>query len=498
MKLHSLLIRQLKRVGIKKSEGVEPTAEQWNNLLSKISAAYSEDDKYRYTMGRAMDVSYQEMRALYKKLEYEKEKLETVMSDGLCVVDTSLIIKSINKEALRLINSNKEEVMGKLLTDFVKLYDMRTGKQSIVLNKLEWSVTKSSPLLKCEFGMLETNDGHSIPVSLSINPLVTKNKIEGALIIIHDMSERTEVEEKLHNAIVALEDAQEKHKHLAYFDSLTDLPNRRQFEMELEKTIISANLHEHLFALLYLDIDNFKAINDTFGHNLGDTLLRYVSYRLQPCLRKSDFIARLGGDEFAIIIKSIPTEKLAGDKAQQLIELFEKPFSLGNSMLEITVSIGIACYPRAGENANIILRNSDIAMYHAKRQGRNKFQYFTESLNAHYKRWYDIDLGLQTAIERDEFVITYQPIYNVLNNNISGVEALLRWDNEKLGHVSPDEFIPIAEETKSIIPIGEWVLRTALTQFKSWLDKGYQGFRITLNVSPEQLIYSNFTQVLVV
>lgn len=489
-------MRQLKRIGILDPNILNLTDKQWDNLLLKISNTYTENDDYRYTINRSMEISSQEMQDLYKKIAHEKEKLKSLMSNGLCVVNNSFQIESINEEALRIMQCDENDAIGKYLQDIITIYDITHEEKEIPLKTISLEAPINQTFFDIEFASIKTTKSNKIPVSISINTVTKDKKINGALVIIRDMTERALAEEKLHEAINALEVSRDKHRYLAYFDTLTNLANRTMFDLELNKTISSSKLQGNNFALLYIDIDNFKVINDSFGHEIGDTLLGHVADRLKKCLRKTDFIARLGGDEFSIILNHIPNPKSAGDKAHAIIEIMKKSFKLKSTTLKVSVSIGIASFPDAGKNARTLLRNADIAMYHAKKEGKNRFQFFTKELNIHYKRWYDIDSGLKQAIEQRELELHYQPIYNLETNEITGFETLLRWHSKMLGTVSNDEYIPIAEETNTIIPIGKWVLLTALAQFKKWLTISKKQIRLTINIAAEQLLYSNFIKLL--
>lgn len=288
---------------------------------------------------------------------------------------------------------------------------------------------------------------------------------------------------------------------LAFYDSLTGLPNRTLFIDRLNQALVSARRYKRQIALLFIDLDNFKRINDTLGHSTGDDLLKAMAERLSQCLRDSDTVARssennvaarFGGDEFMVILPEFNREEDAGVVAQRIAEQLGQPLDLGKHQVIVTPSIGIAVFPGDGEDLETLIKNADMAMYYSKRIGPNMFKYYQESMNAAALKRMTIENHLRQAFERDEFTLHYQPQFDLLSGQASGVEALLRWNNWELGNVPPIEFISIAEENGMIVPIGEWVMRTACRQAKDWLDQGYPLQRIAVNVSVKQFTHTNF------
>ena len=290
---------------------------------------------------------------------------------------------------------------------------------------------------------------------------------------------------------------------LAFYDSLTGLPNRTLFMEQLSQTLEKASRYNHKAALLFIDLDNFKRINDTLGHSVGDDLLKVTSQRLLKCLRISDGIARsapgeiaarLGGDEFTVVLPELESEGDAGLVAQRIAEQLAQPMQLGKHRVVITSSIGIAIFPQDGDNLEQLLKNADIAMYFSKRLAPNIFNYYNESMNSAALKRMTIENHLREAFERKEFSLNYQPQFDLSTGEMTGVEALLRWHNWELGDVPPMEFIPIAEEIGIIVAIGEWVMRTACEQVKTWLDKGISLPRIGINVSMKQFVHPDFLE----
>jgi diguanylate cyclase (GGDEF)-like protein len=292
---------------------------------------------------------------------------------------------------------------------------------------------------------------------------------------------------------------------LAFYDNLTGLPNRTLFMERLSQTLDTARRHGHKNALLFIDMDNFKRINDTLGHTIGDELLRTTAERLTRCLRSSDLVsrsinqgiaARLGGDEFVVVLTELDKDEDAALVAQRIGKHLAQPMNLGSHQVIITPSIGIALFPQDGENVETLLKNADLAMYFAKRVGPNTFKYYQESMNAAALKRLTIENQLRRAIERDEFTLNYQPQFELASEKLCGMEALLRWNNPELGEVPPVEFIPIAEESGLIIPIGEWVLRTACSQATAWIRQGLAVHRMAVNVSVKQFMQPNFIEII--
>lgn len=292
---------------------------------------------------------------------------------------------------------------------------------------------------------------------------------------------------------------------LAYFDPLTGLPNREQSRNRLVSALNLARQHERTLAVLYLDLDNFKRVNDTLGHAVGDELLCLVAARMRHSLRadegaaadaypstRNNHIARLGGDEFIVILPGIRTPSDAAAVAKRLIAELQQPLHLAKNTLVVTPSVGISIFPSDGADVDTLLRNADLAMYFAKRKAPGMYAFYDPSMNDAALHRFTIEARLRGALERGEFTLHYQPQFDVASGTVSGMEALLRWDNDHLGQVPPAEFIPIAEETGLILPIGEWALRTACRQARAWRDEGLPLNRIAVNVSGPQFALKEF------
>lgn len=292
------------------------------------------------------------------------------------------------------------------------------------------------------------------------------------------LSRQLAVEEHIANA--------ERAEYLAFHDSLTTLPNRSMFSKLLGHSISRASRYNHKLAVLFLDLDHFKDINDTLGHEAGDQLLQEVATRLQACLRDSDTVARLGGDEFIVLLPELDVEQYAATVAQKILSAVAQPFILQGQEVRVTASVGISTYPQDGMDEQTLTKNADTAMYYAKDAGKNNFQFYSEKLNASSLERLNLESGLRLALEKNEFQLYYHAKLDVSSGRVTGMEALLRWHHPDLGMVAPMQFIPITEETGLIIPIGEWVLRSACLQNVAWQNQGLPHLNMAVNLTARQ------------
>jgi diguanylate cyclase (GGDEF)-like protein len=277
-------------------------------------------------------------------------------------------------------------------------------------------------------------------------------------------------------------------EYLAYHDGLTALPNRGLFNKLLGQAISQARRYQRQLAVAFIDLDRFKQINDTLGHEAGDDLLKEVANRLKACVRDSDTVARLGGDEFVVLLPELGDEQYAAKVAQKIITSVAKPFILLGQECRVTASIGISSYPKDGPDEQALTKNADIAMYQAKEDGRNNFQFYSARLNANSLERLTLESSLRHALERREFQLYYQAKRDIATDQITGMEALLRWNHPDLGIVAPMQFIPVAEETGLIVPIGRWVLQTACLQNVAWQKLGLPRLNIAVNLTARQFV----------
>ena len=277
-------------------------------------------------------------------------------------------------------------------------------------------------------------------------------------------------------------------EYLAYHDGLTGLPNRSMFSKLLAQRISEARRYDKQLAVAFLDLDRFKQINDTLGHEAGDQLLVEVAARLQGCVRDSDTVARLGGDEFVVLLPEMEDGKQAIVVAQKILAVIGKAFTLIGHEFRVTASIGISVYPQDGQDEQTLTKNADIAMYQAKAEGKNNFQFYSEKLNANSLERLTLESSLRHALERNEFRLYYQAKRDMRSGRIAGMEALLRWEHPDLGTVAPMQFIPVAEDTGLIVPIGKWVLKTACLQSAAWQKEGLPPLSVAVNMTARQFL----------
>ncbi len=304
----------------------------------------------------------------------------------------------------------------------------------------------------------------------------------GVVMGIHDLTGARQTEARLHR--------------LAYHDSLTELPNRTLFLDRLGHALTRARWSGRLLAVLFMDLDRFKVINDTLGHEIGDRLLQSLARRLVESVREGDTVARLGGDEFAILLEDVAGLEDIAPIARKVLEGLVRAFVLGGRELFVTTSIGISVYPSDADDPVTLLKNADTAMYRAKEEGRNTFQFYSADMSAKAFERLALETSLRHALERDEFVLHYQPQADLADGRIGGVEALIRWRHPELGMIPPADFVPLLEETGLIVPVGAWVLRTACAQGRAWRAEGLEALRLCVNLSPRQFNEPQFVPVL--
>jgi diguanylate cyclase (GGDEF)-like protein len=275
-------------------------------------------------------------------------------------------------------------------------------------------------------------------------------------------------------------------EYLAYHDGLTGLPNRSMFSKLLSQSLSEAHRYGRRLGVAFLDLDRFKQINDTLGHEAGDQLLQDVAKRLKECVRESDTVARLGGDEFVVLLPELNEVKHAAVIAEKILAAIAKPFTLIGHEFRVTASVGISAYPMDGLDEQTLTKNADVAMYKAKSEGKNNFQFYSESLNANSLERLTLESSLRHALERQEFRLRYQAKRDMHSGRITGMEALLRWEHPDLGLVAPMQFIPVAEESSLMLPIGKWVLRTACAQNVAWQKAGAPRLKMAVNLTGTQ------------
>lgn len=418
--------------------------------------------------------------ALWQEKELAQITLHSI-GDAVITTDLEGNIEYLNPVAEELTGWPVEDARGLPLLQVFNIINQDTGNPI------------SDPVQKCirEGRVVELDSdtalinrtGYLYSIEDSAAPIRNHcGKIIGAVLVFHDVTDKRHLQQQL--------------SHQMYHDSITGLPNRLLFNDRLSQALARV-FRKHLkLAVLILDIDRFKLIIDTLGHTYGDMLLKVVADRIKNCLRQGDTVARLGGDSFLILLPELMREDVAAIVAQKLAKVFSRPFMLGEHEVFVSVSIGIALYPTDGEAAESLVKHADSAMHHAKELGGNNYQFFTNSLNLRANDRLFVENGLRIAMEREDFVLYYQPQVDLRTGKIVSAEALIRWQFPEKGLIPPGQFIPVAEETGLILAIGEWVLRKACSQVKSWQTFGCPQVRIAINLSAKQFKQPNLVTVI--
>ncbi|GAB4122004.1 MAG: hypothetical protein OHK0050_31500 [Roseiflexaceae bacterium] len=395
--------------------------------------------------------------------------------EGIMITDADRRILAINRAFTSITGYSEAEVIGQL-AGF-----MRSGSHDDAFYRVMWQSITTTGHWQGEIWNRRKN-GEIYPEWLSITCIHDHHgSISNYIGMFSDLSQIKRSEAKL--------------SHLVHYDTLTNLPNRLFLFTRIDHALAHARRHDRKVALLLLDIDRFKNINDSLGHAVGDELLLHFAQRLAGRIRQDDTIARLGGDEFVVLLEDIREAEEAGSVAQDLIDRLRSPFILSDtSDMVVDVSVGISLAPTDANSSEQLLRNAETAMYQAKQQGGSTYQFYSAQMTRQVNQRLALESNLRRAIERQELRLVYQPQYSVHHGSLTGLETLVRWHHPVQGFISPGEFIPIAEETGLIIPLGEWVFRQMCVQIRQWLDAGLSVPRVAFNLSPRQLFHQNLLQ----
>ncbi len=387
--------------------------------------------------------------------------------EGIMITDADERIVSVNKAFCRITGYAKEEVLGRSSHMFDSVHQDEDFYRRM-RDEIRTSGSWRGEMLEMKKG------GEVYPKWASVGAMKNpEGRISHYFSIFSDISERKRAEERIH--------------HLAYYDALTDLPNRSLLNKLVTQTLTAAARSRAHGALLFIDLNRFKPINDTLGHEVGDRLLKLVGLRFRATLRSEDLMARLGGDEFVAGLFNIAQREHAGIVAQKLLTALDEPFLIDGNELRLGASIGISIYPQDGDNAETLLRYADIAMYRAKQTRQNAYMYYSEEMNRRSLDRLKIETGLRQALERGELRVHYQPKVDIGSGEIVGAEALVRWQHPSEGMIPPGAFIPVAEETGLVVQIGEWVLEQACLQALAWQRAGLPLLKIAVNISARQI-----------
>jgi diguanylate cyclase len=422
-----------------------------------------------------LDRRFQSKTSQLEFMDNIYQSLIMTANDAIILGDSKGNIISWNRAAEAIFGYKEKEVIGKPLQLIIPPHLREAHQQGInryLATNVPHVMGKTLELLGLR------KNGEEFPIELSLSTL---RKGEEILFsgIVRDISERKESEAKINE--------------LVYRDPLTNLPNRRFLNNHLAMCIEQASLNHQMLAVMFIDLDRFKYVNDTLGHGSGDALLVEAAARMESCIEKKDMLARQGGDEYILIFPHTPHQKVA-NIAKSILEKLNEPFVIDHNEVFISGSIGISMYPADGEDAEVLIKNADTSMYRAKELGKNNYQFYTPDMNELMAKKMNLELGLRRALENEEFELYYQPQIDVKTGELEGVEALIRWKHPELGLVAPNEFIPLAEETGLIVPIGNWVIRAACEQAKCWVDSGRPNIRIGINISARQFQQPDFVE----
>src|SRR6202158_6125871 len=434
-----------------------------------------------YSLPRALRNAI-ERKAVEDALFVEKERAVVTLNsigDAVLCTDISGNITYLNLVAETMTGWRREEATGQPLAEVFRIIDGATRKTA--RDPMEMAVKKNSTVGLTVNCILIRRDGFESPIEDSAAPIHDRaGRVIGAVIVFHDVSAAQAMSLQM--------------TYSAQHDLVTNLPNRLLLNDRVSQAIALARRQNRPVAVIFLDLDRSKYINDSLGHATGDKLLQSVSKRLLAGVRRSDTVSRQGGDEFVILLSEIAYPEVAATSARKILLSLSSPHSIDGKDLDIDGSIGISVYPEDGEDAETLIKNADTAMYHAKERGRNNFQFFKAEMNLKAVERQSLEGSLRRALEREEFLLHYQPKVNLDTGEITGVEALIRWQHPDRGLVPPSQFVPIAEDCGLILQIGRWVLREACRQARAWQNAGLPPVPIAVNVSAVEFRDRDFVE----
>lgn len=429
------------------------------------------------TASKSMEAA---MQSAQQALLDEKERTQITLnsiSEAVLTTDLQGNVTYLNVVAEAMTGWPRKDAVGRPLAEVFKVIDSETHQTA--LNPAQLAIEEDRSIGLTMDSVLIRRDGSESTIEDSSTPIHNRNgQVTGAVIVFHDVSQSRAMAQKM--------------SHLAQHDFLTGLPNRLLLMERLSQAIGLAQRHHKQVALLFLDLDYFKHINDSLGHAVGDQLLQSVAHRLRAGVRSTDTVCRQGGDEFVILLTDIEQLEDVAHIAEKLLATLAAPQHIGGHELHVTLSIGISIYPDDGSDVDTVIQNADTAMYHAKASGRNNYQFFRADMNARAVRRQFVESSLRRALRQGEFLLHYQPKINLVSGAITGTEALIRWQDPELGLIYPEQFVLIAEECGLIVPIGQWVLREACTQIQNWLEAGLDAVPVAVNISAVEFRHENF------
>jgi diguanylate cyclase (GGDEF)-like protein/PAS domain S-box-containing protein len=423
-----------------------------------------------------------ERKIMEEALFVEKERAQVTLNsigDAVICTDVSGNITFLNIVAEKITGWSWKEAAGRPMVEIFKILDATT--RETIPNPMEYAVGQDCTVHLPTNCILIPHTGYEIPIEDSVAPIHGREgQATGAVIVFRDVSKARAMTLQM--------------THSAQHDFLTSLPNRMLLNDRVGQAIVSASRNMKKVAVLFLDLDGFKHINDSLGHPIGDQLLQSIAKRLVNCVRGSDTVSRQGGDEFVVLLSEVAHSEDPAITARRMLQAVKGTHSIGQHDLHVTTSIGVSVYPDDGLDAETLIKNADTAMYQAKENGRQGYQFFKPAMNVRAVERQSIEESLRRALDRQEFVVHYQPKINLRTGEITGAEALIRWMHPNRGLIPPAQFIPVAEDCGLILPIGKWVLREACKQARSWVDAGLPLATVAVNISAMEFRNENFLE----
>jgi len=420
-----------------------------------------------------------ERKRAQEELEKREQRFRVLVEkswSGVALLDENLAFTYAGASTQRLVGYDERQLIGTSILGYVHPRERQSARD--LFRNLAASPANSEATGELRF---LHQDGTWVWIEGFAQNLLHDPAVGAIVINYRDISQRKQAEKQL--------------EYQAYYDALTGLPNRLLFRDRVVNAIAHARRNRYAVAVMYLDLDHFKLVNDGLGHSIGDQLLSQVSDRLQAMIRASDTISRLGGDEFTILLNDVANSDVVAAVAHKLLQSLTRPFRVEGHDLFVTASIGISLFPNDGDDVETLLRAADSAMYRAKELGRNQAQLFTASMNERYERRLALEQSLHHALEREQLELHYQPVLDRSRRHVTAVEALIRWNHPQRGLVPPSDFIPLAEETGLIVPIGEWVTRHVCRQLREWHDAGLTNLKAAINIAAPQLQQPTFVAI---
>jgi diguanylate cyclase (GGDEF)-like protein/PAS domain S-box-containing protein len=451
-------------------------AELNNNLEAIVQQRTQELTDANAELLKEIERRKETEQALFKEKTQALVTLESI-GDGVITTDMHSNVTYLNPVAEAMTGWRKEDAIGKPVLEVFRILNESTRK--LAANPVDVVLAHGQVCGLANHTMLIAKTGEEFAIEDSAAPIKDEDgKMTGVVLVFHDVSSAKQMAEKM--------------SYLAEHDFLTDLPNRLLLTDRITQALNAARRKNNRVAIIYLDIDHFKKINDTLGHEVGDQLLKFLSKKLQNCIRSTDTISRQGGDEFVILLSEIDTPKAPAEIAQKLLDATNDYYQIGMHELKVSASIGISIYPEDGTSADMLMRNADAAMYYAKGLGRDNYQFFTKELSSRIADQVALENRLHKAVNQQEFVLMYQPKVSLKTGKLVGAEALIRWQHPENGLIAPNVFIPTAEDTGLIKVIGRWVLSEACRQNKAWQNMGLLPIPVAINVSAVELRHTGF------